>query len=620
MKYRLINRASFTGIKRKFLTNEFEPGFNSSNDLICTKKNYNSFRIGQKEHKISAYLQQTKMKLRDWTTLVWRVFRDTSRNRDQTLIDNRPPLQAGLAPKLSALDAKQVSNVKNENSSIELEKARVSNSSAVYPNETVEIELQGKLQSPSYGNSKKQQEQDNSKTPVRSGKSDAVPTPVLAPTKPEPVVAKEGKKTDKQPLWKRAQQAWVSREICLSRTRYLMRAVVTASNPVGQITRIEDFCQHLLDNPQAKSMAVKVRGISMMLRIRAVSQEKDVKSRVNEALALLGYINPLPARGIRILTIDGGGTRGVMALEILRTFERITNQPVHRLFDFICGVSTGAILSVLLGPMKASMDECEELYKRTSCEIFNQNTWLGTGKLVFNHAFYDTNAWVNILKKNIGECPLYETTRDADCPKIATVSTIVNEPRLRAFLFRNYDYPYRHQSIFPGSYCPQLWEAVRASAAAPGYFEEYKLGDYVHQDGGILTNNPSALAIHECRHLWPGEDIQCVISLGNGRHEPQLPITSSVTTSSLKTKLLKIVDSATDTEGVHMILNDLLPPKRYYRFNPYLSDAFSLDEVRPEKFKILQNDASMYIRKNEHKIREAAVQLLESKTSYQRFV
>lgn len=67
------------------------------------------------------------------------------------------------------------------------------------------------------------------------------------------------------------------------------------------------------------------------------------------------------------------------------------------------------------------------------------------------------------------------------------------------------------------------------------------------QDGGMLINNPTALAIHECQCLWPDVPLQCVVSLGTGRFETAGR--SSVSYTSLKTKLTNVISSATDTEG-----------------------------------------------------------------------
>lgn len=128
------------------------------------------------------------------------------------------------------------------------------------------------------------------------------------------------------------------------------------------------------------------------------------------------------------------------------------------------------------------------------------------------------------------------------------MSTLVNVPLVQSFLFRNYNLSLVRQSHYAGSTQYRVWEAIRASSAAPGYYAECQLGDWVHQDGGLLTNNPAAIAIHECRLLWPDTPLQCVISIGTGKYEPTSR-EDSASRSSLKQKVSKLVQSATDTEG-----------------------------------------------------------------------
>ncbi len=65
------------------------------------------------------------------------------------------------------------------------------------------------------------------------------------------------------------------------------------------------------------------------------------------------------------------------------------------------------------------------------------------------------------------------------------------------------------------------------------------------------------------------------------------------------------------------MLLDLLPPKLYYRFNPYLSEEFHLDENRPAKWKAMQYDTNMYMRRNDNKFKLLAKQLLKPKSTSQ---
>ena len=44
--------------------------------------------------------------------------------------------------------------------------------------------------------------------------------------------------------------------------------------------------------------------------------------------------------------------------------------------------------------------------------------------------------------------------------------------------------------------------------SAPGYFDDFYLDGMIHQDGGILANNPTQIAIHEAQKIWPGHKLQ----------------------------------------------------------------------------------------------------------------
>lgn len=133
-----------------------------------------------------------------------------------------------------------------------------------------------------------------------------------------------------------------------------------------------------------------------------------------------------------------------------------------------------------------------------------------------------------------------------------------------------------------------------------------------------MANNPTAIALHEAKQLWPNLKINCVVSVGNGRYQPPGYSFAKVSSINIKKKINRfIADGISSTETAHTMCMDLLPPKVYFRFNPYLSEEFHLDECRPEKWSIMKYETNMYIRRNDRKFKLAAKQLLQPKTVYE---
>lgn len=398
-----------------------------------------------------------------------------------------------------------------------------------------------------------------------------------------------------------------------NRTRSLVEALRTAKSEQSRQIRLEEFNDHLLRYQSvSKSQAIQEQAISTLLEIRKKGN-KEVGREAQKALTLLGWADPVKGRGIKVLSIDGGGSRGLMAIEILKRIEDLCNKEIFELFDIICGASTGAILAFLLGIKKVPLEECEHTYKKLSLDIFEQNALIGTGKLFWSHAYYDTAKFEKILKKDGGDAKMIDSAKDTSIPKVAAVSTVVNHSLLIPFVFSNYTRPPGSVSQFPQSCKYRIWEALRASTAAPGFFEEFKLGKNIHQDGGLLTNNPSSIAIHEARRLWPDEPFQCIVSVGTGKYKGRSR-PSTLEFSSLREKLLKVVASATDTEAVDTVLSDVLPPLSYFRFNPNMSADIPMDEGRTEMLEQIQFDARRYVAKEDENFKKCAEVLLQNKT------
>ncbi|KRZ04480.1 Calcium-independent phospholipase A2-gamma [Trichinella zimbabwensis] len=380
--------------------------------------------------------------------------------------------------------------------------------------------------------------------------------------------------------------SYVSKEIIIQETLEIVRQLGIAKTVHDQLEVVNNLRHHLISFPECRTIGEMRTVTPLLIQWQRKTYGVGLREQLSECLALMGHVQPVSGRGIRLLSIDGGGTRGLMAIEILEALESAcAGYRIHELFDYMVGVSTGAIIVALIGGLRLNAAECRTIYELVPARLFAQSKISGSLGLMRSHSYYSTETWVTLLRQALGEKTFLQTTHRKVHPKLGLVSCVPNDGRLFPFVFRNYNHPIGLRSNFEGSCQYRLWEAVQASAAAPGYFQECRLHNLLHQDGGMIANNPTAVGIHECRHLWPNIPFQCILSIGNGSFRVNNRRCSTADYSSLRDRIAQIIESATETEMVHRTISDLLQPSTYIRLNPYMSHRYSLDESNVHRLK-----------------------------------
>lgn len=225
----------------------------------------------------------------------------------------------------------------------------------------------------------------------------------------------------------------------------------------------------------------------------------------------------------RLLSIDGGGIRGVIALEILDKLQwdlrRSTGRPelvLADVFDYIAGTSTGAIIAAGLSTGMAT-DQLMGLYVDRGAEMFRRSGW--TDRI--RHS-YDKEALEIILKDQLG----HGTTLGSDSLRTLLLVVLRNATTDSPWpVSNNPRAQFNDRNLADCNLDLPLWQLVRASTAAPTYFEPevITLGerDFVFVDGGLTPyNNPAfqlftMATLDKYRLGWPtGEENLMLVSVG----------------------------------------------------------------------------------------------------------
>ena len=212
---------------------------------------------------------------------------------------------------------------------------------------------------------------------------------------------------------------------------------------------------------------------------------------------------------VRILSIDGGGIRGIIPAAVLTHLERAAGGvPVHRMFDLIAGTSTGAILAAALtkpSPLPAS--ETYSLYMARGPEIFRRSASSYIRPLISGPK-YDAGPIERTMSWAYGDI----TLADSITPLLIPCYDI---ERREAHFFKSW----RAATTPSVNYLTR--DAVRCATAAPTYFAPALVssmaGDRLAAiDAALFANNPTMCAMAEARVLFPNAKRFIVVSLGVG--------------------------------------------------------------------------------------------------------
>jgi Patatin len=223
---------------------------------------------------------------------------------------------------------------------------------------------------------------------------------------------------------------------------------------------------------------------------------------------------------INILSIDGGGIRGIIPALVLAELESKTEKSISEQFDLIAGTSTGGILALGLckdngnGKPQYSAASLADIYQKRGKEIFSRSLWKGVSSVGgLTDELYSYEGLENVLDEYFDDEPLGASLSKA----LITSYDIQNRAPLFIKSWRE-----EYRSV-------QMKDAARATSAAPTYFEPalVPVGGSTKAliDGGVFINSPTVSAYAEAKKIFPNEQDFFVVSVGTG--ELIRPITYS---------------------------------------------------------------------------------------------
>ncbi|CAF4503871.1 unnamed protein product [Rotaria sp. Silwood2] len=292
-----------------------------------------------------------------------------------------------------------------------------------------------------------------------------------------------------------------------------------------------------------------------------------------------------------ILSIDGGGIRGILAAIWLRELQRNTKRSSSSMFQMMAGTSTGAIIAVgLSAPDKNNRtipgydaSQLVELYKTCGRDIFIKKP----------RRFYSyrrsplalTPRYSSYGKRRLFE-RYFDQTLLCEC-LTDVVIPVVRSDDAHTHLFT------RNNSL----YSTTIVDVLMATTAAPTYFQPHILNNMNHIDGGVQMNNPTMAAYTKAIEYGYKKENIFILSLGTGdsiydplKANDHPDIIYYLKNRSAVVKVL--IDS--QQHNVDYQMSILMDDEHYYRWQVCFEELIELDKYEADTVNKLENIAYEY--------------------------
>ena len=314
----------------------------------------------------------------------------------------------------------------------------------------------------------------------------------------------------------------------------------------------------------------------------------------------------------RILSIDGGGIRGIIPAKILALFEEELGRRgmparISDYFDMICGTSTGGIIAIGLG-LGMSAGEILDLYLNNAEAIFPHSSAIKkVNRVISGKSLYDRNLLKNLVAN------AYNKAAGINPARIGHSHTRLCVPVYDAHKGAMHVLKTSHHPELIRDYQMLAVDVAMSTAAAPVYFDSY---DYKYSsidgsqtmlysnvvDGGVMANNPALIGYIEATHSLDvkSEDL-AILSLGTGKNLlSDLPKTLSAkywlyedkrfrlydlissAQADYTSNLMKFLQRGIGTSGTPRFIYDRLQ----YSFNN--DNEVGMDDTAPQSLKHLE--------------------------------